>query len=171
MPGILDYNKVLDGFGPYSTTDYRNNNIVIFDLDGTLANIDKRRKLATENGKMNWNVFFNSDNIDLDTPNQAVINMANILYSKDYIIYILSGRSDRTHEATIDWLSKHKVNYDLLIMRPQNQLYKKDSDLKQSWLDTIGKDRVSMVFDDRQRVVDMWRQNGLPTFQVADGDF
>ena len=24
MPGILDYNKVLDGFGPYSTTDYRN---------------------------------------------------------------------------------------------------------------------------------------------------
>ena len=153
------------------TTDYRNNNIVIFDLDGTLANIDKRRTLATKNGKMNWNVFFNPDNIDLDTPNQAVINMANILYSKDYIIYILSGRSDRTHEATIDWLSKHKVNYDLLIMRPQNQLYKKDSDLKQSWLDTIGKDRVSMVFDDRQQVVDMWRQNGLPTFQVADGDF
>ena len=153
------------------TTDYRNNNIVIFDLDGTLANIDKRRTLATKNGKMNWNVFFNPDNIDLDTPNQAVINMANILYSQDYIIYILSGRSDKTHQATIDWLSKHNVDYDLLIMRPQNQLYKKDSDLKQSWLDTIGKDRVSMVFDDRQQVVDMWRQNGLPTFQVADGDF
>ena len=153
------------------TTDYRNNNIVIFDLDGTLANIDKRRTLATKNGKMNWNVFFNPDNIDLDTPNQAVINMANILYSQDYIIYILSGRSDKTHQATIARLDKHKVNYDLLIMRPQNQLYKKDSDLKQSWLDTIGKDRVSMVFDDRQQVVDMWRQNGLPTFQVADGDF
>ena len=153
------------------TTDYRNNNIVIFDLDGTLANIDKRRTLATKNGKMNWNVFFNPDNIDLDTPNQAVINMANILYSQDYIIYILSGRSDKTHQATIDWLSKYNVDYDLLIMRPQNQLYKKDSDLKQSWLDTIGKDRVSMVFDDRQQVVDMWRQNGLPTFQVADGDF
>jgi len=144
---------------------------VIFDLDGTLANIDKRRTLATKNGKMNWNVFFNPDNIDLDTPNQAVINMANILYSQDYIIYILSGRSDKTYQATIAWLDKHKVNYDLLIMRPQNQLYKKDSDLKQSWLDTIGKDRVSMVFDDRQQVVDMWRQNGLPTFQVADGDF
>ena len=153
------------------TTDYRNNNIVIFDLDGTLANIDKRRTLATKNGKMNWNVFFNPDNIDLDTPNQAVINMANILYSQDYIIYILSGRSDKTHQATIDWLSKYNVDYDLLIMRPQNQLYKKDSDLKQSWLDTIGKDRVSMVFDDRDQVVDMWRQNGLPTFQVADGDF
>ena len=153
------------------TTDYRNNNIVIFDLDGTLANIDKRRTLATKNGKMNWNVFFNPDNIDLDTPNQAVINMANILYSQDYIIYILSGRSDKTYQATIAWLDKHKVNYDLLIMRPQNQLYKKDSDLKQGWLDTIGKDRVSMVFDDRNQVVDMWRKNGLTCMQVAPGNF
>ena len=153
------------------TTDYRNNNIVIFDLDGTLANIDKRRTLATKNGKMNWNVFFNPDNIDLDTPNQPVIDMANMLYSQDYIIYILSGRSDKTEDATIAWLDKHNVNYDLLIMRPQNQLYKKDSDLKQGWLDTIGKDRVSMVFDDRNQVVDMWRDNGITAFQVADGDF
>ena len=94
------------------TTDYRNNNIVIFDLDGTLANIDKRRTLATKNGKMNWNVFFNPDNIDLDTPNQAVIDMANMLYSQDYIIYILSGRSDKTEDATIAWLDKHNVNYE-----------------------------------------------------------
>ena len=56
-------------------------------------------------------------------------------------------------------------------MRPQNQLYLPDNDLKQGWLDTIGKDNVAMVFDDRQQVVDMWRQNGLTCFQVADGDF
>ena len=154
------------------TTDYRHDKIVIFDLDGTLALIDKRRDLATKNGKMNWNVFFNPDNIDLDTPNQPVIDMANMLYSQDYIIYILSGRSDKTEDATIAWVDKHNVNYDLLIMRPQNQLYKKDSDLKQGWLDTIGKDRVSMVFDDRNQVVDMWRNGlNLTCFQVADGNF
>ena len=37
--------------------------IVIFDLDGTLALIDKRRDLATKNGKMDWDVFFDKDNI------------------------------------------------------------------------------------------------------------
>ena len=37
---------------------------VIFDLDGTLALIDKRRDLATKDGKMNWDVFFDPDNID-----------------------------------------------------------------------------------------------------------
>ena len=146
-------------------------NIVIFDLDGTLALIDKRRDLATKDGKMNWNVFFNPDNIDLDTPNQTVIDMANMLSKQGYLIYIFSGRSDKTEDATKDWLDKHNVNYDLLQMRPQGLLYKPDNDLKQDWLNVIKKDRVAMVFDDRNQVVDMWRKNGLTTFQVADGDF
>ena len=144
---------------------------VIFDLDGTLALIDKRRDLATKDGKMNWDVFFDPDNIDLDTPNQTVIDMANLLHSQGYLIYIFSGRSDKTEDATKDWLDKHNVNYDLLQMRPQGLLYKPDNDLKQDWLNVIKKDTVAMVFDDRNQVVDMWRKNGLTTFQVADGDF
>jgi FMN phosphatase YigB (HAD superfamily) len=44
-----------------------NKNTIIFDLDGTLANIDVRRKLATKpNGKLDWNVFHNPSNIKLD---------------------------------------------------------------------------------------------------------
>ena len=150
-----------------------NNKIVIFDLDGTLADITARRTLSTkDNGKMDWDVFFNPDNIDLDVPNQKVVDMLSMINDTDkYQIWILSGRSDVTHQATIDWLAKHNVNYDHLVMRPQNLLYMPDNDLKQSWLDSIGVDNVAMVFDDRQQVVDMWRQNGLTCFQVADGDF
>ena len=146
--------------------------IVIFDLDGTLALIDKRRDISTkDNGKFDWDVFFDPKNIDLDLPNQPVIDMANLLSKQGYTIMNLSGRSDVTHQATINWLAKHDVNYDHLVMRPQNHLYLPDNDLKQMWLDSIGVDNVAMVFDDRQQVVDMWRQNGLTCFQVADGDF
>ena len=144
---------------------------VIFDLDGTLALIDKRRDLATKDGKMDWDVFFDPDNIDLDIPNDVVVSMAKMLSSQGHPIWILSGRSDVTHQATVDWLNKHDIWFDHLIMRPQNHLYMPDNDLKQMWLDTIGVDNVAMVFDDRNQVVDMWRQNGLTTFQVADGDF
>ena len=152
--------------------------IVIFDLDGTLALIDKRRALAgvtpgapqKENPKMDWDVFFDPKNIDLDDPNTPVIQMTKLL-SSDYRIWILSGRSDVTQQATIDWLAKHNVNYDHLVMRPKAYHYTKDSDLKQMWLDSIGVDNVAMVFDDRQQVVDMWRANGLTTFQVAEGNF
>ena len=145
---------------------------VIFDLDGTLALIDKRRALATkDNGKFDWDVFFNPDNINLDLPNQPVINMANMLHKQGFRIFILSGRSDVTHQATVNWLNDNGVWWDHLVMRPQNQLYLPDNDLKQGWLDSIGKDNVAMVFDDRNQVVDMWRQNGLTCFQVADGNF
>ena len=150
----------------------KNKKTVIFDLDGTLALIDKRRDLATkDNGKMDWDVFFNPDNISLDLPNQPVIDMANMLSKQGYTILILSGRSDVTYQATIDWLNKHGIWFDNLTMRTKHYHYTKDSDLKQMWLDSIGKDNVAMVFDDRNQVVDMWRKNGLTCFQVADGNF
>ena len=150
----------------------KNKKTVIFDLDGTLALIDSRRELSLkDNGKIDWDVFFDSKMISLDDPNQPVIDMANMLSKQGYTIMILSGRSDVTYQATIDWLNKHDIWFDNLIMRPQNHLYKPDNDLKQMWLDSIGKDNVAMVFDDRNQVVDMWRDNGLTCFQVADGDF
>ena len=120
---------------------------------------------------MDWDTFFNPKMISLDDPNTDVINMARILSSHGHPIWILSGRSDVTHQATIDWLNKHGVWFDHLIMRPKKLHFTKDSDLKQMWLDDIGVDNVAMVFDDRNQVVDMWRKNGLTTFQVADGDF
>ena len=145
---------------------------VIFDLDGTLADIEDRRQLCTkENGKMDWDKFFDPKNINLDLPNKPVIDMANMLFTKGFTITILSGRSDVTKQATMDWLLKHDVRFDTLTMRPQKHHFMPDNDLKQMWLDDIGVDNVAMVFDDRQQVVDMWRDNGLTVFQVADGDF
>ncbi len=150
-----------------------NNKIVIFDLDGTIADISVRRHLATkDDGRMNWTIFQDPKNIDLDVPNQKVVDMLQMIDNTDkYQIWILSGRSDVTKDVTIDWLSNNGINYDHLIMRPQKHLYMADNDLKQMWLDDIGVDNVAMVFDDRNQVVDMWRQNGLTCFQVADGDF
>jgi hypothetical protein len=48
-----------------------------------------------------------------------------------------------------------------------------DDKLKQMWLDNLitDKSKVVCVFDDRQKVVDMWRDNGLTCMQVAPGNF
>ena len=151
-------------------------NIVIFDLDGTLALIDKRRDISMkDNGKMDWDIFFDPKNIDLDLPNIPVIEMAKMLKSQGYNIVIFSGRSKATKDVTKDWLSRYDVPYDVLKMRPTGDHwhYMKDSDLKKHWLNDIFPDKsdIFAVFDDRQQVVDMWRDNGLTVFQVADGDF
>ena len=150
-----------------------NNKIVIFDLDGTIADISVRRNLATKDeGRMNWTIFQDPNNIGYDVPNQKVVDMLTMIDDTDrYQIYILSGRSDVTKDVTVDWLSNHGIRYDHLIMRDQDNLYMADNDLKQMWLNDIGVDNVAMVFDDRNQVVDMWRSNGLTCFQVAEGDF
>ena len=148
-------------------------NKVIFDLDGTLALIDKRRAISTkDNGKMDWDVFFDPKNIDLDQPNIPVIKTAQLFNSQGFRIVIFSGRSDRTKDVTKEWLDKHNVPFDLLQQRPEDKHFWPDNKLKQHWLDTlVDKDDVFAVFDDRQQVVDMWRDNGITCFQVADGDF
>ena len=153
--------------------------IVIFDLDGTLALIDKRRALSQKmNGKMDWDIFFDPTNIDLDQPNTPVIKMAQMLKSQGFMIVIFSGRSKATKDATTQWLDRHDVPFDVLKMRPADRSigghfhFMKDSDLKQHWLDDLQiKDDIFAVFDDRNQVVDMWRSNGLQVFQVAEGDF
>ena len=148
---------------------------VIFDLDGTLALIDKRRAISTkDNGKMDWDKFFDPKNIKLDVPNTPVIKMAQMLDSQGFNIVILSGRSKVSYRTTRQWLIQNDVPFDDLHMRPTSDdwHYMKDSDLKQIWLDTVvDKDDVFVVFDDRNQVVDMWRKNGLTCFQVADGNF
>ena len=44
--------------------------------------------------------------------------------------------------------------------------------MKKEMLDTfVDRNDVLMTVDDRQKVVDMWRAEGLTCFQVAPGDF
>ena len=150
---------------------------VIFDFDGTLADITKRREMSTkENGKIDWDVFFEPNNIWFDLPNEPVITMAQLLSEKHRIV-IFSGRSKATKDETKRWLKKFDVPFDVIKMRPTSNEWKfmPDDELKQHWLDSLFKDEkkqdILCVFDDRQKVVDMWRRNGITCFQVDDGNF
>ena len=163
---------------------------VIFDLDGTLADIDVRRSKSTKsNGKLDWDIFFDADNIKLDKPNLPVIKLAQMFHNDGFRVVIFSGRNDRSFHATVSWLKSHDVPHDLLVMRPdkfkdkswpiadgnpatKDMRFMPDDILKKKMLDTfVDIDDVFLVVDDRNKVVDMWRGLGLNVFQVAPGDF
>jgi histidinol phosphatase-like enzyme len=164
-------------------------NTVIFDLDGTLAIIDARRAKSLSNDKMDWDVFFDPENIQLDEPNLPVIKMAQLFKQDGFKIIIFSGRNDRSFFATKDWLKVNDVPHDLLVMRPDKfqkdscpiadgnpatkaMRFMPDEILKKKMLDTFANiEDVFLVVDDRNKVVKMWRDLGLNTFQVAPGDF
>jgi len=145
--------------------------IFIFDLDGTLALIDHRRHLV-EGVKKDWRKFFEECVYDL--PNDPVISMAKMIRkaSPINIIMIFSGRSEDVRAETVAWLDKHEVPYDKLVMRLTGS-FEPDEEIKRRWLHVhVGrKEAICAVFDDRQKVVDMWRSEGLTCFQVAPGGF
>lgn len=141
--------------------------LVIVDLDGTLALIDHRRHLVS-NGRNDWDEFYRQCVNDL--PNVPVIKLVQALRAAGYLIMILSGRSVEVQNETIEWLIKNKISYDFLRMRPPKN-YTPDEQLKREWTACIDKRRILCVIDDRQKVVDMWRSEGLTCLQVAPGNF
>lgn len=160
--------------------------IIIFDLDGTLANIEHRRHFVTapENPsielmgtwKPDWDAFYKAC-VD-DTVNEAVAYIFKSLWYSENKIYIWSGREVSVWVETWNWIMAnivhkyglHTASGDILKMREPKD-YTPDDELKEKWLMEVGVENVLMVFDDRDKVVKMWRSHGIPCFQVAEGNF
>ncbi len=151
--------------------------LYIFDLDGTLALIDHRRYILEDiNDPQRWRKFYAE--CDKDKPNVPVIETMNRLRNAGAEVWIFSGRSDEVREKTVRWIVNHTsfMTDELdtaLIMRKLGD-YTKDDDLKRQWFDAMlidDRQRLVAAFDDRSRVVSMWRASGVACFQVADGDF
>lgn len=131
--------------------------------------------------KPNWDAF-HAACVD-DTPIAPVIEVLSTLltfssYVDAHDIWIFSGRSATVEVETRAWLGKHilldewHTNWTLK-MRPAGD-FTPDDVLKESWLHAMSPEdraRLVMVFDDRDRVVNMWRRNGVVCAQVAPGDF
>jgi hypothetical protein len=136
---------------------------VIVDLDGTIALHDPelRDPYDTDFSK-----------IIQDSPKKEVIEVVTALYHQGYKIIYVTGRSNETEEATREWLRLFAPPYISLHMRKRNDFRKDDVVKKEIYEEKIAHHHdVLCIFDDRQRVVDMWRELGLTCFQVAPGDF
>ena len=138
---------------------------------------DQRESVRSCHGtglrKKNWYEFYKG--VSGDAPKQAIIDLVATLRAKGYIICIVSGRPIRFLELevgkqAVTWLKENGVRYDHIFMR-QSADKRDDTIVKKEILDRLPKDRVAYVLDDRAKVVQMWRNSGLTTLQVADGDF
>lgn len=146
---------------------------ILVDLDGTLA-LNKHRYHYIDKSlgkKVDWNAYF--DACDKDEPHKPVIEAISALKERGFKVHIFSARGDIVRDKTIKWLKKYKVPFDELTMREMNS-YTPDEVLKKEWLLSYYpnyKKEVFCVFDDRDKVVKMWRSLGLTCFQVAEGNF
>lgn len=133
----------------------------IFDIDGTLAHMNGKR------GPFDWR------RVDVDDVDEIVVDMLKMHKSLGHHVTLMSGRSSEAREKTEFWLDFHGVKYDQLFMRAERD-FRPDNVIKRELYDNNirGKFNVKVVYDDRDQVVTMWREElGLKVFQVNPGNF
>lgn len=133
---------------------------IISDIDGTIS-------------LMNGRSPYKGEDCGTDKLNQSVWDILDT-YSRERNVDIIlfSGRNGESEEQTREWLADNNVPYDKLVMREVGNM-EKDSLLKERFYNEHikGKYNVIFVLDDRDQVVETWRNLGLPCFQVYYGDF
>jgi hydroxymethylpyrimidine pyrophosphatase-like HAD family hydrolase len=146
---------------------------IVCDLDGTLANIDHRVHLA-ENKQ--WDEF-NARSVD-DTVNSDVVAFLEMALDANYNVLLLTGKSAKWAGLTQEWLVDRVVDtlFDHLIMRPEGD-FTPDHEVKPRMLieffGSIEKARESVLFvlEDRDRVVEAWRNLGFYCWQPRAGGY
>lgn len=141
---------------------------IIVDLDGTLCNTDHRQHHVTAKPK-DWMAFYGK--LNQDAPNKWCLYLIDGMRGLAEIIFV-SGRPDEYYEQTKMWLEGHGLDIWPLFMRKSGD-FRKDSIVKHEIYHTHIEPHYEVLFcvDDRQQVVDAWRELGLTCLQCAKGDF
>jgi predicted secreted acid phosphatase len=141
--------------------------LVIFDIDGTLADVSERIHYLRKKPK-DWNAFFGG--MAQDKAIHSMVRLCNLLYASGIQIILCSGRSEEHRAETVKWLAEKGVNYhDLLLRKDRDR--RSDTVAKREMLAGIDRSKVLFVVEDRSRVVEMWRSEGLVCLQCAPGEF
>ena len=140
----------------------------VFDLDGTLADCSHRLHYLD---KKDWRGFFAA--CPHDEPINHMIELFVTLCRGGHRVEIWSGRSDEVRAETEAWLLEHDIGGSLtgpitVLMRNAGD-HRPDDEVKREFL--RGGGIPDLIFDDRKRVVDMWRAEGIPCAHIAEGDF
>lgn len=143
----------------------------IFDIDGTLADCT-HRKHHIEKEPKDWEAFFAACPDDKIIEHVVEIFEA-ILWHDNAAIVFVSGRSDDYYELTKTWLEDNLAIEPIILYMRKTGDHRPDHEVKLELLAQLRADGFDPIaaFDDRNSVVRMWREAGIPCFQVAEGDF
>lgn len=134
---------------------------IICDLDGTLALIHDRSP-------------YDAKDCDIkDLPNTPVVKSVQMYHDAGYKIVFCSGRESKFEPETKRFIEKHLPNISYELHMRKTDDFRKDAIIKEEIYQEfiLDKFNVLLVLDDRTQVIQFWRSKGLPTWQVAEGDF
>lgn len=139
----------------------------IYDVDGTLANVDPY--LHYVRGSNRDYDAFHKASIDA-LPNMNVLEMLNNSVSDGHSILVVTSRKEKYRGLTSMWLAKNNVRSHGLFMRSDYD-NRPDYEAKKDMLDKIKElwDVVHAV-DDNPNVIRLWEDHGISTTKIGNWD-
>jgi phosphoglycolate phosphatase-like HAD superfamily hydrolase len=139
----------------------------IFDVDGTLANVDPYLHHVRGTNK-DYDAFHQSS-IDA-LPNIDVLLMLNNAVSDRHAILVVTSRKEKWRGLTSLWLAKNNIRSHALFMRADDD-NRPDYEVKKDILDKINKYwTVVHAVDDNPNVIALWENNQIPTTKIGNWD-
>ena len=139
----------------------------IYDVDGTLANVDPYIHLVRGSNK-DYNAFHEASISAL--PNVEVVEMLNNSVSDGHSILVVTSRMEKWRGLTSLWLAKNNITHHALFMRSNSDL-RPDYEVKKDILDKINKYwDVLHAVDDNPSVIKLWEENEIPTTKIGTWD-
>lgn len=149
-------------------------NWIVLDLDGTICDCSHRVHWAQAK---QWDEFHAG--IPDDKPYEdAMAFIDAISYDNNYNMLVCTGRDEQHRAATERWFRQEGIDkyFEALLMRPDGDR-SPDHELKLKLVDEYFGSReealrqVLLVLDDRDKVVEAWRNAGFRCWQVAVGNY
>jgi FMN phosphatase YigB (HAD superfamily) len=145
----------------------------IFDVDGTLVNVDPILDIllgqdrASESFKKNYDAF-HKESINC-SPHKDVVDMVwEVCDMLDIII--VTARKEKYRALTSRWLKTHNVPHDALFMRKDDD-YREDYEVKKDILENINEYwEVKHAVDDNPSIIKLWEENGIATTKIGTWD-
>lgn len=141
--------------------------MIVFGIDGTLSIPEHRLKYIQRPSK-DWNSFY--EHVGDDLLNVPIARICFMLQKHNEVIFV-TGRPEWCRDETIDWLNHYSLidHNSRLYMRKEGD-YRPDYVVKPELISHfLGK--IEAVFENRQEMVDKWRELGITCLQVAKGDY
>lgn len=139
---------------------------VVVDIDGVLADASGRQHLVTGYGR-DWDAFFEAAGTD-----SVIGEVARLLdlLEPTLSVVLLTARPGWIERETVEWLERHRVRWDLLVMRSGGS-YLRAVDFKRQETAELKRYgfELRLALEDDRRNAEMFESEGVPCLYIHSG--
>jgi len=140
--------------------------MIAFDIDGTLSIVGDRLDCLQN---QHYDSFY--ERCGEDRVNWDLAEVYKSLHMSNIDIIVVTGRRESCRHSTLKWFRENG-----LYLESKNLYMRDDGDTRRDTVVKLEKvehiiDSITLVFEDRNCMVKVWRDRGVTCCQVAEGNF